>query len=81
MRELKELQEFRDLMTRPGKYEDGFGWGSVIMAFFVGILMAPAQMYMQLVAGIAFGFMYWCARARQEPDDELWSSDQVLADR
>ncbi|MHC4200804.1 MAG: OPT family oligopeptide transporter, partial [Planctomycetota bacterium] len=52
MREDKELQEFRDLMTRPEEYEDGFGWGSVIMAFFVGILMAPAQMYMQLVAGI-----------------------------
>ena len=52
MREDKELQEFRNLMTRPDEYEDGFGWGSVIMAFFVGLLMTPAQMYMQLVAGM-----------------------------
>jgi len=55
MRVDKEVQEFRDLMEAPETYEDGFSWRTVIMALFVGLLMAPAQMYMQLVAGIEMG--------------------------
>ncbi len=55
MKEDQEFKEFRDLMETPEKFEDGFGWGSVFMAFFVGLLMVPAQMYMQLVAGIHMG--------------------------
>ena len=42
-------------MTVPDTFEDGFGWGTVVMAFFVGLLMVPAQMYMQLVAGMDLG--------------------------
>jgi len=55
MREDKELQEFRDLMPTPETFEEGFGWRTVAMALFVGLLMAPAQMYMQLVAGVEMG--------------------------
>jgi hypothetical protein len=55
MREDKEFEEFRNLMTRPDTFEDGFGWRTVIMALFVGLLMTPAQMYMQLVAGHEMG--------------------------
>ena len=55
MREDRELQEFRDLMTRPEAFEEGFGWRTVAMALFVGLLMTPAQMYMQLVAGFEMG--------------------------
>lgn len=55
MREDKEFKEFRDLMTRPDEFEEGFGWRTVIMAVFVGLLMTPAQMYMQLVAGVEMG--------------------------
>ena len=55
MREDQEYKEFRDLMTRPDEFEEGFGWRTVIMALFVGLLMTPAQMYMQLVAGIEMG--------------------------
>ena len=55
MREDKELQEFRDLMQRPETFEEGFGWRTVAMALFVGLLMAPAQTYMQLVAGVEMG--------------------------
>ena len=54
-REDAEFREFRDLMTTPDDFEDGFGWGTVIMAFFVGLLMVPAQMYLQLVAGMSLG--------------------------
>lgn len=42
-------------MPAPDKFEDGFGWRTVIMAMFVGILMTPAQLYMHLVAGIEMG--------------------------
>jgi len=55
MRMDKELQEFRDLMTAPDTYESGFGWGTVLMALFVGLVMAPAGLYMGLVAGIGVG--------------------------
>lgn len=55
MREDQEFKEFRNLMTRPSEFEEGFGWRTVMMALFVGILMTPAQLYMQLVAGIEIG--------------------------
>ena len=55
MREDKEFQEFRDLMRRPETFEEGFGWRTVVMALFVGLLMTPAQLYMQLVAGVEMG--------------------------
>lgn len=55
MREDRELQEFRDLMPAPERFEEGFGWRTVVMALFVGLLMTPAQMYMQLVAGVEMG--------------------------
>ena len=55
MREDKELQEFRDLMKPPDHYQAGFGWGTVLMAMFVGLVMAPSQLYMTLVAGLGMG--------------------------
>jgi hypothetical protein len=55
MKEDKELKEFRDLMHAPSEFHDGFGWGTVLMAFFVGLVMAPAQLYMVLVAGLGMG--------------------------
>ncbi|MFP4380093.1 MAG: OPT/YSL family transporter [Candidatus Sumerlaeia bacterium] len=55
MREDREFQEFRNLMERPSEYEDGFNLRTVFMALFVGLLMTPAQLYMQLVAGIEMG--------------------------
>jgi hypothetical protein len=55
MKEDQEFQEFRDLMKPPSEYEEGFGWTTVIMAIFVGLLMVPGQMYMSLVAGMALG--------------------------
>jgi len=55
MREDKEFQEFRDLMKRPDKFEDGFNKGTVLMGLFVGLVMAPASVYMNLVAGLHMG--------------------------
>ncbi len=51
----KELQEFRDILAAPDTFEDGFSWRTILMALFVGLLMAPAQLYMQLVAGLGMG--------------------------
>ncbi len=55
MREDREFKQFRDLMQRPDTFQDGINWGTAIMALFVGLLMTPTQLYMQLVAGIEMG--------------------------
>ncbi len=51
MKEDQEFKEFRDLMTVPDDFEDGFNWGTVFMGLFVGLIMAPASVYMNLMAG------------------------------
>jgi hypothetical protein len=55
MKEDKEFEEFRNLMQRPTKFEDGFNMGTVLMGLFVGLIMAPASVYMNLVAGLHMG--------------------------
>ena len=55
MREDSELKEFRDLMKPPDTFEDGFGWKAVVGGIFVGLIMTPASMYMQLVIGQSVG--------------------------
>ena len=42
-------------MSRPDRFEDGFNWGTVLMGLFVGLIMAPASVYMGLVAGLHMG--------------------------
>lgn len=51
----KELEVYRNLMTPPDTFEDGFSWASVIGAMFIGFLMVPGSMYMHLLAGIGVG--------------------------
>jgi hypothetical protein len=55
VREDKEFREFRDLMPRPDKFSDGFKVGTILMGLFVGFVMAPASVYMNLVAGLQMG--------------------------
>jgi hypothetical protein len=55
MREDREFREFRNLMHAPDSFSDGFGWRTVLMALFVGLIMAPASEYMVLVAGMGLG--------------------------
>jgi hypothetical protein len=47
----KELKEYRDLMTPPDTFEDGFNWKTVVGAVFLGFLMMPGSMYLALVVG------------------------------
>lgn len=48
----KELEQYRDLMLPPDDFADGFTWKTVVGAFFLGILMMPASMYLNLVVGM-----------------------------
>ncbi len=47
----RELEEYRDLLKPPTKFEDGFSWSALVGAIFIGLLMVPGAMYMHLVSG------------------------------
>jgi hypothetical protein len=51
----KELKEYRDLLPPPDHFEEGFDWKTVIGAIFIGFLMMPGSMYLQLVIGTGIG--------------------------
>ncbi len=50
-----ELEQFRQLMPPPDHWEEGFDFKSMIGAIFVGMIMTPASMYMNLVVGADIG--------------------------
>ncbi|HEY0009562.1 MAG TPA: hypothetical protein VGB55_12620 [Tepidisphaeraceae bacterium] len=51
----EELQQYRDLMKPPETWVDAFGLKAIIGGLFVGLIMTPASMYMQLVTGSDIG--------------------------
>lgn len=51
----RELQEYRDLLKPPEQFEEGFDWKTVVGAVFIGFLMMPGSMYLQLVIGTGIG--------------------------
>lgn len=51
----KDFEEFRNLITPPETWVDAFGLKAVIGGLFVGLIMTPASMYMQLVTGSSIG--------------------------
>ncbi|MBN1930839.1 MAG: peptide transporter [Desulfobacterales bacterium] len=55
MYEDKELQEYRDLLKIPTHFEEGFDWKTIVGAVFIGFLMMPGSMYLQLVIGTGIG--------------------------
>ncbi|MDJ0987125.1 MAG: peptide transporter [Desulfobacterales bacterium] len=55
MYEDKELQEYRDLLETPTEFDEGFDWKTVVGAIFIGFLMMPGSMYLQLVIGTGIG--------------------------
>jgi hypothetical protein len=55
MYEDKELQEYRDLLETPAHFEEGFDWKTIVGAIFIGFLMMPGSMYLQLVIGTGIG--------------------------
>jgi hypothetical protein len=55
MQEDLELKEFRELMPPPTHWEEGFGLKAMVGGLFVGMIMTPASMYMNLVVGQDIG--------------------------
>ncbi len=55
MKEDLELKQFRELMPPPDSWEEGFGVKAMIGGLFVGMIMTPASMYMDLVVGASMG--------------------------
>ncbi len=55
MKEDRELQEYRDLLKPPTHFEEGFDWKTIVGAIFIGFLMMPGSMYLQLVIGSGIG--------------------------
>ena len=51
----KELQEYRNLLETPERFEEGFDWKTIVGAIFIGFLMMPGSMYLQLVIGTGIG--------------------------
>ncbi|WP_243309897.1 peptide transporter [Fundidesulfovibrio agrisoli] len=51
----KELKEYRDLLETPTHFEEGFNWKTIAGAIFIGFLMMPGSMYLNLVIGAGIG--------------------------
>lgn len=51
----KEVEQFRSVMEPPNVFEEGFTWSSLLAGFFVGLIMVPGSMYMNLLAGQGVG--------------------------
>ena len=47
----KEIQQFRDLMPVPDRFESGFGLKTIVGAVFLGFLMVPGSIYLSLFMG------------------------------
>jgi hypothetical protein len=50
-----EIEEFRSIMEVPSQFEDGFSLSSLFGTLFVAVVMVPAALYMELVAGSGIG--------------------------
>lgn len=51
----REIQQYRDLMQVPSDFEEGFGPKMFIGALFIGLLMVPANLYLELFMGTGIG--------------------------
>jgi hypothetical protein len=51
----QELKEYRDLLGAPSHFAEGFDWKTIVGAIFIGFMMMPGSMYLQLVLGTGIG--------------------------
>ena len=51
----KEIQEYRDLMPVPDRFEDAFGPKMIVAALFLGLVMVPGSIYLTLFMGAGLG--------------------------
>ena len=50
-----DIEEYRNLMTPPERFEDGFTIRSVIGVFFIAFVMMPSAIYLGLTVGRSMG--------------------------
>ncbi len=51
----RELEQYRDLMTVPSVFGEGFSGSSFVGVLFVALIMVPGALYMELLAGMGVG--------------------------
>ena len=51
----KELEQYRNLMTVPDRFEEGFSLSSFVGVLFISLIMVPGAIYMGLLAGAGIG--------------------------
>ncbi len=54
-KEDKELKEYRELLTAPTEFKEGFGWTTVWGIIFCGLIMLPGSIYLGLMTGAGMG--------------------------
>ncbi len=54
-RQWSEINEYRDLLEVPTRYEEGFTRTTMIGVLFIALVMTPGQMYLSLVTGMGIG--------------------------
>jgi len=51
----REVEQFRNLMQTPSRFDEGFNWTTVLAVAFIALLMVPGALYMSLLAGAGIG--------------------------
>ncbi len=51
----KELDQYRNLLSPPDHFEDGFGWSTIAGILFCGLVMMPGSIYLSLMTGGSMG--------------------------
>nr|MBA3708566.1 peptide transporter [Planctomycetota bacterium] len=51
----KELEQYRQLMTVPNVFENGFSLSTFFGVMFIALVMVPGSLYMELLAGQGIG--------------------------
>jgi hypothetical protein len=54
-RQYEEINEYRDLLQPPERFEEGYTRKTLIGVLFIAFIMTPGQMYLSLVTGIGIG--------------------------
>ena len=54
-RQWAELEEYRDLLQAPDRFEEGFTIRTIIGVLFISLIMTPGEMFLGLYAGIDIG--------------------------
>ena len=54
-RQYQEINEYRDLLQAPDRFESGFTAKTIVGVLFIAFIMTPGQMYLSLVTGIGIG--------------------------